>query len=55
MKSPLVLNILFHIGPVPITEPVLITWAIMALLVGGAWLATASFRSIRRAFRRFSN
>jgi len=40
MKSPLVLNILFHIGPVPITEPVLVTWAIMALLVGGAWLAT---------------
>jgi F-type H+-transporting ATPase subunit a len=40
MKSPLVLNILFHIGPVPITEPVLVTWVIMALLVGGAWLAT---------------
>ena len=40
MKSPLVLNILFHIGPIPITEPVLITWAIMAFLAGGAWLAT---------------
>lgn len=40
MKSPLVLDILFHIGPVPITEPVLVTWAIMALLVGGAWLTT---------------
>lgn len=40
MKSPLVLDILFHIGPVPITEPVLVTWAIMGMLVGGAWLTT---------------
>lgn len=40
MTSPLVLNALFHIGPVPITEPVLVTWIIMALLATGAWFAT---------------
>lgn len=40
MKSPLLLVPLFHIGPVPITEPVVVTWAIMMLLVGGAWSAT---------------
>lgn len=40
MKSPLVIVPLFHAGPVPITAPVLVTWVIMALLAGGAWLAT---------------
>ncbi|MGD1038334.1 MAG: F0F1 ATP synthase subunit A [Roseiarcus sp.] len=33
MTSPLVSVALFHIGPAPITEPVLVTWAIMAALV----------------------
>ncbi|MGO4869830.1 MAG: F0F1 ATP synthase subunit A [Roseiarcus sp.] len=33
MTSPLVSLPLFHIGPAPITEPVLVTWAIMAALV----------------------
>ena len=33
MTSPLVNLPLFHIGPAPITEPVLVTWAIMAALV----------------------
>lgn len=40
MKSPLTLTPMFHIGPVLITEPVVVTWAIMVLLVGGAWVAT---------------
>ena len=40
MKSPLTLTPMFHIGPVLITEPVVVTWAIMVLLVGGAWFAT---------------
>ena len=35
MTSPLVNVPLFHIGPAPITEPVLVTWAIMAALVLG--------------------
>jgi F-type H+-transporting ATPase subunit a len=29
LSSPLILEPVFHIGPVPITEPVLVTWAIM--------------------------
>ncbi|MBS0249947.1 MAG: F0F1 ATP synthase subunit A [Proteobacteria bacterium] len=40
MKSPLSIDVLFHIGPAPITAPVLVTWAIMAFLAGGAWVAT---------------
>ena len=40
MKSPLTSVAVFHLGPVPITEAVLATWAIMAALVLGAFLAT---------------
>ena len=40
MNSPLVLEPAFHVGPVPITAPVLVTWAIMAGLALFAWLAT---------------
>lgn len=40
MKSPLLLAPLFHIGPIPITEPVVVTWAIMLILVAGAGAAT---------------
>jgi F-type H+-transporting ATPase subunit a len=39
MASPLALEPLFHLGAVPITAPVVVTWAIMALLLAGAlWL-----------------
>jgi F-type H+-transporting ATPase subunit a len=39
MKSPLASVVLWHIGPVPITQAVLETWVIMALLAAGAaWL-----------------
>ena len=40
MTSPLASTALFHLGPVPITEAVVATWAIMAVLAGGAWLVT---------------
>lgn len=40
MKSPLTSTALFHAGPVPITEAVLVTWAIMALLLLGGILVT---------------
>ena len=40
MNSPLTSVTLFHVGPVPITLPVVVTWAIMALLVGGGHLLT---------------
>lgn len=32
MKSPLVVEPLFYIGPVPITQPVVATWVIMAVM-----------------------
>ena len=40
IKSPLSMPVIFHLGPVPITGPVLVTWGIMALLAGGSWLLT---------------
>jgi len=40
MESPLILEPLFSIGPVPITPPVAVTWAIMLALALGSWLAT---------------
>jgi len=36
MISPLASSALFHLGPVPITQAVVVTWVIMALLVLGA-------------------
>ncbi|MEG6508972.1 F0F1 ATP synthase subunit A [Methyloligella sp. 2.7D] len=36
---PLQTEILFHLGPVPITSEVTTTWAIMAVLVAISWLA----------------
>ncbi|WP_457355088.1 F0F1 ATP synthase subunit A [Sphingomonas sp. UYP23] len=36
MISPLASVTLFHIGPVPISQAVVTTWAIMAVLIGGA-------------------
>ncbi|MGX1308070.1 F-type H+-transporting ATPase subunit a [Amorphus suaedae] len=40
MNSPLVLEPVFHVGPVPITQPVLVTWAIMLIFGVGAALLT---------------
>lgn len=40
IESPLSMPVVFQIGPVPITAPVLVTWAIMGLLAGGSWLLT---------------
>ena len=40
MKSPLSLEPLFHIGPVPVTEPVVVAWGVIALLAGASILAT---------------
>jgi F-type H+-transporting ATPase subunit a len=38
--SPLASSVLFHVGPVAITRPVVTTWGIMLVLSVGAWLAT---------------
>ncbi len=36
--SPLTPDILFQLGPVPISRPVVTTWAIMAVLISVSWL-----------------
>jgi F-type H+-transporting ATPase subunit a len=38
--SPFLQDVLFQFGPVPVTRPVVVTWVIMALLVGLSMLAT---------------
>jgi F-type H+-transporting ATPase subunit a len=45
IDSPLTARLVFHIGPVPVTEPVATTWALMAALTLGALLATRRLRS----------
>ncbi len=40
MKSPLSLEPRFHVGPAGITEPVVVSWAVIALLGLGSTLAT---------------
>jgi F-type H+-transporting ATPase subunit a len=42
--SPIANVILFSIGPVPISEPVVVTWCLMAAIALGSWLAARSFR-----------
>jgi F-type H+-transporting ATPase subunit a len=39
-SSPLASAILFHLGPLSITRPVVTTWAIIAVLVLGSWVVT---------------
>jgi F-type H+-transporting ATPase subunit a len=39
MRSPLQTPIMFFAGPIPITEPVVVTWGIMAVMVVGSWMA----------------
>lgn len=40
MESPLSLTPLFHVGAVPITSPVVVTWALMAIIAGFCAFAT---------------
>lgn len=40
MNSPLESVVLFQVGPVPITQAIITTWVIMAVLVLGAYLLT---------------
>ena len=49
MISPLASVAVFHLGPVPITEAVLATWAIMAVLVAGSALVTMRLRAVPSA------
>lgn len=45
ITSPLTARVAFHLGPVPVTEPVATTWGLMAVLVAGAALATRRLRA----------
>ena len=40
IDSPLTAKVVFRLGPVPITAPVVTTWGLMAALALGGWLAT---------------
>ncbi|QDL93991.1 F0F1 ATP synthase subunit A (plasmid) [Paroceanicella profunda] len=44
ISSPLSIETLVRIGPVPITTPVVVTWAIMAVLGLGAWALSRRLR-----------
>lgn len=45
-SSPLASAVLFHVGPVAVTRPVVTTWGIMAVLTLGAWVATRRLKLI---------
>lgn len=51
MTSPLASVALFHVGPVPITGAVVVTWAIMLALVLGAMLITHRLTSVPSALQ----
>ncbi|HET9109174.1 MAG TPA: F0F1 ATP synthase subunit A [Steroidobacteraceae bacterium] len=38
--SPLAVAVVFHLGPLPVTRPVVTTWGLMAVLAVGSWAAT---------------
>jgi F-type H+-transporting ATPase subunit a len=40
INSPLTAQPVFHLGPAVVTEPVVVTWGLMAVLAGGCALAT---------------
>ena len=40
LHSPLESHVVFQIGPVPLTEPVLVTWLLMAAIAGACWWIT---------------
>ena len=42
--SPFDLPVVFNVGPVPVTQPVVITWGIMAVLIVGSRLLTRRLR-----------
>lgn len=44
IASPLTAQVLFHLGPVPITEPVVVTWGLMAALTAASLLGTRKLR-----------
>jgi F-type H+-transporting ATPase subunit a len=45
ISSPLTAKVAFHLGPVPVTEPVVTTWGLIAALTLGAAFVTRTLRS----------
>jgi F-type H+-transporting ATPase subunit a len=43
-RSPLATVVVFHVGPLQVTQPVVTTWAIMAVLAVGSWALTRRLR-----------
>jgi F-type H+-transporting ATPase subunit a len=43
-RSPLASSVLFHLGPVAITRPVVTAWVIMAVLTGFCWIITRQLK-----------
>ncbi len=44
--SPLTSTVLFHLGPVAITRPVVTTWVIMLVLTAVCWLVTRRLKAV---------
>jgi F-type H+-transporting ATPase subunit a len=44
--SPLTSTVLFHLGPVTITRPVVTTWVIMLVLTAACWLVTRRLKAL---------
>jgi F-type H+-transporting ATPase subunit a len=40
IESPLTMSVVFHLGPTPVTAPVLVSWGIVVALSGGSWILT---------------
>lgn len=51
MTSPLTTAVVFHIGPVPVTTPIVVTWAIMAALALFSLFATRRLSLTPSAFQ----
>src|SRR5579863_9982990 len=45
-QSPLQAAVLFHLGYVPISRPVVTTWGLMAALTAASWLATRGLKIV---------
>ena len=44
IDSPLTVHVVFTLGPVLVTTPVVVTWGLMAVFAAGSWLLTRSLR-----------
>ena len=44
--SPLASAVVFHVGPLAVTRPVVTTWGIMAVLAIGSWSATRRLQAV---------